>query len=69
MIGLALGVFVLGLIAFASFYKLGIRFGTSETLKTKAEKINEKALEAKRIHDRLYRDDEYAKRVRRRFRR
>ncbi|MGM0422487.1 MAG: hypothetical protein ACQEQL_05230, partial [Pseudomonadota bacterium] len=60
MIGLALGIFVLGLIAFAAFYKLGIRFGTSETLKTKAEQINEKALEAKRIHDRLYRDDEYA---------
>ncbi len=69
MIGVAVSVFVLGLIAFAVFYKLGIRFGTSEALKTKAEQINEKALEAKRIHDRLLRDDEYAKRVRRHFRR
>jgi hypothetical protein len=69
VIGFILIACALGLIAFAVFYKLGIRFGTSDTLKTKAEQINEKALEAKRIHDRLQRDDDYARRVRRYFRR
>ena len=43
--------------------------GRAQERQSNAEKIHKKALKAKKIHDRLYRDDDYARRVRGTFRR
>jgi len=57
---------ILAVIALAYSLK---KLGKIENQKSKAEARNEMAIQAKHVHDRLARDDRYAKRVRERFKR